>query len=539
MNNETESIECPICSIQCSAASIEAHVQKCLFLSESSSGSNHSKSTLTDPGREPVKSASAELRKTPNRLRNETPRKEGVKRSSSNLDSDNFTVFAKKPRHDTDQNDSTNKNDSSNVPKCSKKFCNKNKIPLAEKMRPSDMNSYVGQSHVVGSESIFFQLLKNSEIQNTILWGPPGCGKTSLAAVVANMCKNVSTKSYRFVKISAAVANINDVKKEISIAINELKFRRHTIMFVDEIHRFNKIQQDTFLPHIEAGNIIIIGATTENPSFSLNKAIISRCKVIQLEKLSVDDLIQILTRAVEKSGGIVIEFIQEIVSDCHDHFLVDKSTIKWLAETSDGDARIALSGLELAIQSKVVCDCMSFQEEQQRISLDNIKDSLKKSHCLYDKKGDEHYNMISALHKSVRASNVNASLYWLTRMLVGGEDVAYIGRRMIRMAAEDIGLADPKALGHIIDSVQSCKELGNTECGVILAQCAVYLARAPKSRLMDKAYRAAEKIVIMHKDSQFPVPLELRCSPKSLKSNESESDGKKRYLPKEIEDCFD
>ena len=259
----------------------------------------------------------------------------------------------------------------------------------------------------------------------------------------------------RHVKLSAAMSGVADVKEAVSIASNELKYGRRTVMFMDEIHRFNKAQQDIFLPHIEKGTVTLIGATTENPSFSLNSALLSRCRVIVLEKLETPDLVDILTRAVKSSSGQVLgKSNTEEVTDTNSQatpirFFIDARTIEWLAETSDGDARIALGGLELAMQS------IAPQEEDEfltkgpgHITLEDIEQSLKKTHMLYDRKGDQHYDIISALHKSVRASDENAALYWLTRMMAGGEDPVYIARRLVRMACEDIGLEDPKALGN-------------------------------------------------------------------------------------------
>lgn len=279
------------------------------------------------------------------------------------------------------------------------------------------------------------------------------------------MCKNDASRKLRYVKLSAAMAGVQDVKEVISIASNHAKYAQRTIVFMDEIHRFNKSQQDVFLPHVESGTITLIGATTENPSFSLNSALLSRCRVIVLHKLSVANLLSILKRAVismegtihvsDKSEGTLQDFSKEntsgedgigMESSCDTKFIIDEATIEWLAETCDGDARIALGGLEMAVQCNVLNKKETLDVDPAIITLDNVKESLKKTHMLYDK-ADEHYNMISALHKSVRASDENASLYWLTRMIAGGEDPVYIARRLVRMASEDVGLADPKALG--------------------------------------------------------------------------------------------
>jgi len=360
-------------------------------------------------------------------------------------------------------------------------------------MRPTSLLNFVGQKHILGPRTILSELLQKGEIPNMILWGPPGCGKvllhfcifmlhvcwnlylvsfsflqTSLANVIAHMCKNDASRKLRYVKLSAAMAGVQEVKEVISIASNHAKYAQHTIVFMDEIHRFNKMQQDVFLPHVESGIITLIGATTENPSFSLNSALLSRCRVIVLHKLSIANLLSILKRAVISLEGIIHaspnkseNALQDIDEEntleknkviekepsCNTKFIIDEPTIEWLAETCDGDARIALGGLEMAVRCKAPNEKEFLDVGPAIITLDDIKESLKKTHMLYDKKGEQHYDTISALHKSVRASDENASLYWLTRMIAGGEDPVYIARRLVRMASEDIGLADPKALG--------------------------------------------------------------------------------------------
>ncbi|XP_061942968.1 ATPase WRNIP1 isoform X2 [Apis cerana] len=407
-----------------------------------------------------------------------------------------------------------------------KKLFGNDYIPLAERMRPTTLLEYVGQLHILGPSTILYQLLNKFEIPNIILWGPPGCGKTSLANVIAHICKTKSNGKIRYVKLSAAMAGVNEIKEIITIATNELKFKRRTVVFMDEIHRFNKNQQDVFLPHVESGIIILLGATTENPSFSLNSALLSRCRVIVLEKLNISNLICILSKAVISLEGIVHNSnkISENTTQIP-KFIIDEPTIEWLAGTSDGDARIALGGLELAVQCKLPNNEEFLKDSPVTITLDDIKESLKKTHMLYDKKGDQHYDMISALHKSVRASDENASLYWLTRMILGGEDPNYIARRLVRMACEDIGLEDPKALEIAIHTMHGCKMIGMSECNVLLAQCTIYLARAPKSRLMENALRAAQKVVAEHKGPQPGVPLHLRNAPTKLMKNLGYSKG--------------
>ncbi|XP_034173221.2 ATPase WRNIP1 [Osmia lignaria lignaria] len=493
-------ISCPICSKEFSSAVIESHVSKCLFLNESTS--NESAVPLKDEsfGRKYIKLSNKKTKQGDSG---------SLKRKSISMES-SFT--------NTDNQIS--KTSFEDNPEKQVKKGKDDHVPLAERMRPTTLSGYVGQSHILGPSTVLYQLLNKSEIPNIILWGPPGCGKTSLANVIAHICKNKSNGKMRYVKLSAAMAGVNEVKEVITIASNELKFNRRTVIFMDEIHRFNKAQQDVFLPHVESGIVTLIGATTENPSFSLNSALLSRCRVIVLEKLSILNLISILKKAVSSLEGSVFHSSKKLEdSEQIPKFIIDEPTIEWLAGTCDGDARIALGGLELAIQCKVPKEEEFLESGPVTITLDDIKESLKKTHMLYDKKGEQHYDMISALHKSVRASDENASLYWLTRMILGGEDPVYIARRLVRMACEDIGLEDPKALGIAVHTMHGCKMIGMPECDVLLTQCTTYLARAPKSRLMEDALRAAQRTVADHKGPQPTVPLHLRNAPTKLMKN--------------------
>lgn len=349
-----------------------------------------------------------------------------------------------------------------------------------------------------------------------ILWGPPGCGKTSFSNVIQQKCKE--SKTMRFVRTSAAFGSgVNDIKEIVKVAKNEAKFHRKTILFMDEIHRFNKAQQDIFLPHVENGTITLIGATTENPSFALNNALLSRCRVIVMEKLTTDELIEILKRGVEEYKGVCVDKDMPLpnVSSLSyvPKLIVERGTLKWLADMSDGDARNALNSLQLAIQS---VETRNNGNSIQKLSIDEVKDGIKRSHLLYDRKGDQHYDMISALHKSIRASDDNASLYWVTRMMMGGEDPRYICRRLVRAASEDIGLADPNAVSIALNALQAVQLVGMPEADCIVAQCAVYLARAPKSVEVYHALKRCQESINNHQGPLPSVPLHLRNAPTKL-----------------------
>ncbi|XP_029446396.1 ATPase WRNIP1 isoform X1 [Rhinatrema bivittatum] len=396
--------------------------------------------------------------------------------------------------------------------------------PLADKMRPCALEDYVGQDKVLGEKTLLRTLLHSQEIPSIILWGPPGCGKTTLAHIIAKTSKKNGT---RFVTLSATSASTNDVREVIKQAQNELRlFKRKTILFVDEIHRFNKLQQDTFLPHVECGTVTLIGATTENPSFEVNSALLSRCRVIVLEKLSVEALESILTRAVKSLGIRVLK--QDARSEganggsnSEPTVYIEEKAISTLAHLCDGDARTGLNGLQLAVQARLATervteDTKDASENEILIQEQDVKEGLQRSHILYDRAGEEHYNCISALHKSMRGSDENASLYWLGRMLEGGENPLYVARRLVRFASEDIGLADPLALNQAVAAYQGCHFIGMPECEVLLAQCVTYMARAPKSIEVYRAYSKVKECLKNHKGPLPPVPLHLRNAPTKL-----------------------
>lgn len=394
-------------------------------------------------------------------------------------------------------------------------------------MRPSTLEEYMGQSKVLGTDTLLRSLLESNEVPSIILWGPPGCGKTTLAHIIA---KNSKKHNTRFVTLSATSASTNDVREVIKQAQNEQKlFKRKTILFVDEIHRFNKSQQDTFLPHVECGTVTLIGATTENPSFQVNTALLSRCRVIVLEKLSVEAMGAILMRAVNSLGIRVLD--QDRPCDAEDGgsgeempVYIEEKALSTLAHLCDGDARTGLNGLQLAVQARLGAGKQSYSYPGAKrspktgviIMEDHVKEGLQRSHILYDRAGEEHYNCISALHKSMRGSDANASLYWLARMLEGGEDPLYVARRLVRFASEDVGLADPSALTQAVAAFQGCHLIGMPECEVLLAQCVVYLARAPKSIEVYSAYNNVKACLKNHKGPLPPVPLHLRNAPTKL-----------------------
>jgi putative ATPase len=366
-------------------------------------------------------------------------------------------------------------------------------VPLADRIRPDRLEDFIGQEHLLGPGRFLRSLVERDQLQSLILWGPPGTGKTTLANIIAR-----STRSY-FLAFSAVLSGVKEIRQVI-LEAEEQKIRgRRTILFVDEIHRFNKAQQDAFLPHVERGTIVLIGATTENPSFEVNSALLSRCKVLTLRGLTAEEIGSILIRALQDEEKGLGKLKAAVTPEALKHF----------TEMAHGDARVALNGLESAVLTTA-----PGPDGQRVISLPIAEEAMQRKALLYDKEGEEHYNVISAFHKSLRGSDPDAALYWLARMIEAGEDPLYVARRMVRFASEDIGLADPQALSVALLSMQAFHFIGLPEGELALAEAAVYLATAPKSNAVYRAYERARRDV--KERGALPVPLHIRNAPTHL-----------------------
>lgn len=532
-------VECPICGSSFPSSKIEVHAEACIQASFSSNDDTQQQPGLKE------KSAGPEIPSAGNKRKYEVV---DGHQSASKSSPTNFTgnkgpaSSSKKIRSDqaaawsflgkTGSTSKSNRDQSTpNAPQQSQESDRNTGVPLAEQMRPVTLDDYIGQESILSSNSFLKNLISKDSFINMILWGPPGCGKTSLANIIAKRCRG--SEKWRYASLSACTSGVQDVKKVVQEAQSTLQLRkRRTVLFMDEVHRFNKAQQDIFLPHVESGLLTLVGATTENPSFTLNSALLSRCRVITLEALSVKNIRKILQRALKKLK-IVVEMDesengeesstdeeseeeeeepngQEEDADTQEvkenSLKISWQALRWLSNMSGGDARCALNTLQTLVTS----------HSQGTIKIAEAKEALQRSHVLYDRKGEEHYNMASALQKSIRGGNDNAALYWTMRMVKGGEDPRFIARRLVRTAAEDIGLGDPQALNLAVSTMHAVQMLGMPESNVILCQCAVYLARAKHN---PEVYLAMNRI-LQHMDTHTgplpPVPLHLRNAPTKL-----------------------
>ncbi len=366
--------------------------------------------------------------------------------------------------------------------------------PLANRVRPLTLDEFAGQENLIGAGKVLREIIDADTLPSIIFWGPPGVGKTTLAEIIAHQTKAT------FITFSAVTSGINDIRKIMKEAENNREIGQKTVVFVDEIHRFNKAQQDAFLPFVERGSIILIGATTENSSFEINAALLSRCKVFVLHSLSSTDILKVLKNALKHPNGFPNLKIQ-----------IADDALATIAEFANGDARIALNTLEMVV--------LNANQENGEVSIqtDDLSQLIQTRSLRYDKHGEEHYNIISALHKSMRNSDVDAAIYWLSRMLDGDEDPLYIARRLVRFASEDIGVADTRALELTINVFQACQFLGMPECDVHLTEAVIYLSLAPKSNSVYVARQNAKKDV--KKTGNEPVPLQIRNAPTKLMSD--------------------
>ncbi|MBR4501366.1 MAG: replication-associated recombination protein A [Clostridia bacterium] len=363
--------------------------------------------------------------------------------------------------------------------------------PLAARVRPTDLDGFFGQGHLLGPGKILRRLIEEDRVPSMVLWGPPGVGKTTLARIIAGKTHS------RFVDFSAVTSGIREVRQVMEEAGRARRFGERTILFVDEIHRFNKAQQDAFLPYVENGTVTLIGATTENPSFEVNSALLSRCRVFVFRALETDDIERLLDRTLSDPRAFPDRRV-----------VLTKEARRALAVFSNGDARTALSVLEMAADLQ--------EEKDGAVTVDEaaLRECTGRKSVLYDKKGEEHYNLISALHKSMRNSDPDAAVYYLARMLEGGEDPLYIARRVARFAAEDVGMADPRALEIGVAAFQACHMIGMPECGVHLTEAVVYMSLAPKSNALYAAYENARSDAA--NTLAEPVPLQIRNAPTRL-----------------------
>lgn len=545
-------VKCPICSIDVPLRKINSHLDDCEIELKreqrkketpeptSIDDSNHDASvtdTSIEVDSQPKKSLTALL--TGNRKPKDRPRSYRWEppAAKQQLQPQHQEERSNDRKHELDTVDNNvNLPNSSPVKKSKPNPIDQLKLtyhlPLSERLRPKDIATYIGQKHLVGPNGILRGSLAHGRVPSLILWGHPGTGKTTLARILGKASNS------RVVEMSGVMHGVSDCKKVFEEAQNEMKLtRKPTIVFVDEIHRFNKNQQDIFLGYVERGIIILIGATTENPSFNINKALLSRCKVFVLEKLQDDEMKELLTR-----GFVEINKVRRLIH--HQPFLkIDSVAIDWIVGVADGDGRLALGCVELIDSNFINSET---DDQSINVSLSEVKSILKKSTVLYDRVGDAHYDTISAFHKSIRGSNPDAAMYYLARMLKGGEDPLYIARRMIRIASEDIGILDDSCLPFAIAAYQAVQFVGLPEADLALVHCAVKLSRAPKSVEIYKGWKEMKTWMEEPGVEGAEIPLHLRNAPtklmndlgysKGYKYNPDFKDGnvKQTYFPKAI-----
>jgi putative ATPase len=408
-------------------------------------------------------------------------------------------------------------------------FTTDTKGPLAEKLRPSDFSDFIGQEHILGEGKILRRIIESDRIIPMIFWGPPGCGKTTLAEIIARK------SSSQFVSLPAVSSGVGEARKLIEEAKSDFQFyQKRTILFIDEIHRFNKAQQDLFLPYVENGTVILIGATTENPSFQVNAPLLSRARVFHFRELTEAEITKLLKLAIKKISKNPSFYFPVLFKDQKSvKIKITDKALSVIAALCEGDARDAYNALELAI--------ISVADTSGEVKIDDklAEESVQQKFIRYDKDADGHYDAISALHKAIRASEPNAALHYLARMVEAGEEPLYILRRLVRLAAEDIGIADPQALIIAVSAVEAIKFIGMPEGNDILAEVVIYLAKAPKSRAVDEAYAAAKEDVFNKRLD--PIPLKIRNAPTKLMKDFGFGKGYQMYgdaslLPENLKD---
>lgn len=529
-------VSCPICFQNIDLSTINNHLDECELKSKNSKNENAKPKTRPSSNQDPNNSQQPDIieikgeKTTNNQSKNNVlssilsgNKKPKEKTRSYQYQPSTSTTTPSSPPSQSQTKRERDKNNEEILPEAKK---SKNStienlkltchLPLSERLRPTDINNYIGQSHLVGEHGILRGYLKHGRIPSLILWGYPGTGKTTLARILA---KNAHL---RFIEMSGVMNGVSDCKKAFEEANNEMKLtRKPTIIFVDEIHRFSKSQQDIFLNYVERGIIILIGATTENPSFNVNKALLSRCRVFVLEKLNNNEMKELIGR-----GLVEINKVRKLVYNTN-VLKLSKEAIDWIAGVADGDGRLALGCVEL-IDSTFIKD--NITSTPDNVNVEDVKKLLKKSTVLYDRVGDAHYDTISAFHKSIRGSNPDAAMYYLARMLNGGEDPLYIARRMIRIASEDIGVLDDSCLPFAIAAYQAVQFVGLPEADLALVHCAVKLARAPKSVEIYRGWNEMKSWMSGNGIEGAKIPMHLRNAPTKLMNDLGYSKGYK-YNP--------